>query len=206
MMESMNSWNTWDIFAIIGTFSFALQGGLIAMEKRYDLFAVYLFGLLTAFGGGALQNIIIGGSDYQLWNQEPLFWIALVAITLGLAFPVRVTKNKLLLTKVLDAFGVVSFAIQGSITAIYLGLPMSAVVVSALVTATGGGLIRDVLSQRKPVLLGEDIYGLWIFLIGLIMGIGGKGAIPYQYLLFVAFSTLRIFSIIYDWIIPYRHY
>ena len=46
--------DTWSVFALIGTVSFALQGGLIAMEKKYDLFAVYLFGLLTAFGGGAL--------------------------------------------------------------------------------------------------------------------------------------------------------
>ncbi len=200
------SMDTWDVFAIIGTISFALQGGLIAMEKKYDLFAVYLFGLLTAFGGGALRNVLIGGSDYQLWNQESLFWVAIVSITVALIFPAPVTKNKLFLTNILDAFGIIAYAIQGSLTAIYLELPASAVVVSAMVTATGGGIIRDLLSQRRPVLLNENIYGLWIFLIGMIMGYGGTRAIPYQYLLFVAFSTLRIFSFVYNWKIPYRHY
>ena len=159
--------DTWDIFAIIGTIAFALQGALIAMEKKYDLFAVYLLGLLTAFGGGALQNVLIGGSDYQLWSQERLFLVAFITITLAVIFPKSIVKSNILWTNILDAFGITSFAIQGSINALNLGLPLSAVVVSALVTATGGGIIRDLLSQRRPILLGQNIYGFWIFLIDL---------------------------------------
>lgn len=200
------SMDTWQVFAIIGTISFALQGGFIAMEKKYDLFAVYLFGLLTAFGGGALQNVLIGGSEYRLWNQPRLFLVAVSAITVAIIFPKPIMKSKLFWNNVLDAFGMVAFAIQGSIVAINLNLPGSAVVVSALVTATGGGIIRDLLSQRKPVLLGKNIYGLWIFLIGIIMGYFGKQAIPYQYILFGVFSALRIASFMYDWKIPYRKY
>lgn len=198
--------NTWNIFSIIGTVSFALQGALIGMEKKYDLFAVYLLGLITAFGGGALQNVLIGGSDYQLWKQDKLFLVAIISITIAIVFPKSIVKSKLLWTNVLDAFGVIAFAIQGSVTAINLGLPASAVVVSALVTATGGGVIRDLLTQRKPVLLGENIYGLWIFLIGIIMGLIGKEAIFYEYILFGVFSTLRILSFVYNLKIPYRKY
>ena len=198
--------DTWDIFAIIGTVSFALQGGLIAMEKKYDLFAVYLFGLLTSFGGGALQHVLIGGSDYQLWNQERLFLVAIISITVVILFPNLVIKRELFWTNILDAFGVIAFAIQGSINAIILNLPASAVVVSAVITATGGGIIRDLLSQREPILLGKNIYGLWIFLIGMIMGVLGEQAFPYQYLLFIVFSTLRICSFVYDWKLPARKY
>lgn len=198
--------DTWDVFAIIGTVSFALQGGIIAMEKKYDLFAVYLFGLLTAFGGGALQHILIGGSDYKLWNQQLLFIVAIVSITIVIILPDPIVHRKIFWTKVLDAFGVIAFAIQGSIIAISFGLPASAVVASALITATGGGIIRDMLSQRKPILLGDNIYGLWIFMIGVIMGIGGIRSLSYQYILFVVFTTLRILSIKYDWKLPYRRY
>ena len=198
--------NTWDIFAVIGTISFALQGGLIAMEKKYDIFAVYLFGLLTSFGGGLLQNIIIGGSDYQVWNQQELFLTAIISITAILIFPQRIIKRKFFLINILDVFGVVAFAIQGSLTAINLELPARAVVVSAIITATGGGIIRDLLSQREPIILGENIYGLWIFLIGIIMGAFREGVIPYQYILFGVFSALRIFSFLYNWKLPYRKY
>lgn len=114
--------DTWDIFAIIGTIAFALQGALIAMEKKYDLFAVYLLGLLTAFGGGALQNVLIGGSDYQLWSQERLFLVAFIIITLAVIFPKSIVKSNILWTNILDAFGITSFAIQGSINALNLGL------------------------------------------------------------------------------------
>ncbi len=198
--------DTWHVFAIIGTISFALQGGLIAMEKKYDLFAVYLLGLLTAFGGGVLQKVLIGGSDYQLWNQQGLFLVAISSITIVIILPKQIIKSEVLWTNILDAFGIIAFAIEGSSNAINMGLPTSAVVVSALITATGGGVIRDLMTHRKTILLEGNIYGLWIFLIGLIMGIQGTEAIKYQYLLFVIFTTLRILSFAYDWKIPYRNY
>lgn len=198
--------DTWDVFAMIGTVSFALQGGLIAMEKKYDLFAVYLFGLLTSFGGGALRNVLIGGSDYQLWNQEALFVVAMVSITSVIIFPNPFLKSKVLWTNFLDAIGIIAFAIQGSVDAINLELPASAVVVSALITATGGGIIRDLLSQRKPIVLGEEVYGLWIFLVGLIVGLGGATTTIHLYVLFGVFTVLRVLSFIYNWKIPYRRY
>lgn len=58
--------DAWAVFTFIGTVSFSLQGGMIAMEKNYDLFGVYLFGILTAFGGGAIRNTLIDTSDYEL--------------------------------------------------------------------------------------------------------------------------------------------
>lgn len=196
----------WEIFSIIGTISFSLQGGLIAMEKKYDLFAVYLFGLITTFGGGALRHVILGEASYDLWNQEQLFWIAMVCITLILLFPQMFLKSKRFWANILDAIGVIAFAIQGSLQAVNMELPVSAVVVAALLTATGGGIFRDLLSQRRPILLGENIYGLWIFLVGLIIGLGWAPSNVQLLLLFFVFTTLRILSYVYHWIIPYRQY
>lgn len=118
------------------------------MENKYDFFAVYLFGLITTFGGGALRHIILGESTYDLWNQERLFWIAMVCITLIILFPLFFLKSKRIWANVFDAIGVIAFAIQGSIQAVNMELPASAVVVAALITATGGGVFRDLLSQR----------------------------------------------------------
>ncbi len=196
----------WETFSIIGTVSFALQGGLIAMENKYDFFAVYLFGLITTFGGGALRHIILGESTYDLWNQERLFWIAMVCITLIILFPHFFLKSKRIWANVFDAIGVIAFAIQGSIQAVNMELPASAVVVAALITATGGGVFRDLLSQRRPILLGEEIYSLWIFLVGLIIGLGWAPANVHLLLLFFVFTGLRLMSYFYHWIIPYRQY
>lgn len=196
----------WEFFSFVGTVSFSVQGGLIAIKNKYDLFAVYLFGMITSFGGGALRHVIIGESDYDLWNQDELFWTAFAAITLTLLFPAFFEKSEGWWTSVLDAVGIIAFAIQGSISAVNMELPASAVIVAAVITATGGGVFRDILSQRKPVLLGENIYTLWIFLVGLIIGMRWASANVHLLILFVVFTTLRLLSYFYDWKIPYRRY
>lgn len=196
----------WEVFSIVGTISFSLQGGLIAMEKKYDLFAVYLFGIITSFGGGALRHIIIGELGYDLWDQGMLFYTAVASITLILLFPTFFLKSRVLWANILDAIGVIAFAIQGAMAALTMNLPVSAVVVAALLTATGGGIFRDVLSQRRPLLLGEDIYGLWIFLVSLIIGLGWTTTNVHLILLFVVFTSLRLLTYFFDWKIPYRKY
>lgn len=176
------------------------------MKNKFDLFAVYLFGIITAFGGGALRHVIIGESDYDLWNQQDLFLISVASITLVLFFPKFFVNSERLWSSILDSIGIIAFAIQGSISAVNMGLPTSAVVVAALLTATGGGVFRDILSQRKPILLGENIYSLWIFLVGILIGMRWATANVHLIILFVVFTTLRLLSYFKDWKIPYRHY
>lgn len=195
-----------EFFSIIGTISFSVQGGLIAMRNKYDLFAVYLFGMITAFGGGALRHVILGESNYDLWNQDRLFIISIVSITLMLIFPSFFDKSDRWWSSVLDAIGVIAFAIQGSLAAVNMQLPVSAVVVAAILTAIGGGVFRDILSHRKPIVLGENVYTLWIFLIGLIIGMRWATANVHFLILYVMFTALRLLSYFYNWIIPYRQY
>ena len=51
---------TWEILNIIGTIAFAISGAIVAMEEEYDILGVYFLGLITAFGGGAIRNLLIG--------------------------------------------------------------------------------------------------------------------------------------------------
>lgn len=187
-------------FSIVGTVAFSIQGGLIAIKNKYDLFAVYLFGMITAFGGGALRHIVIVESTHDL------FYISVISITLTIVFPNFFERSEIWWMDVLDGVGVIAFAIQGSISALNMDLPASAVVVAALITGTGGGVFRDLLSQRKPILLGENIYSLWIFLIGLIIGMRWATANLHFLILYAVFTTLRLLSYYRNWIIPYRHY
>ena len=161
-----------EFFSILGAISFALQGGIIAMEKKYDLFAVYLFAITTTFGGGALRYVLLGESGNELWQQDFPFIVAIISVTLALIFPQFFLKRRGLWSDTLDAVGIISFAIQGAMIAVEMGRPAGAAIVAALLTATGGGLFRDVVSGRKSILLDENVYGLWIFLVGLIIGNG----------------------------------
>ena len=58
----------WEVFSIIGTIAFAISGAIVAMEEGYDLFGVYLLGIVTAFGGGAIRNLLIGLPVSTLWS------------------------------------------------------------------------------------------------------------------------------------------
>lgn len=193
-----------EFFSIIGTISFALQGAIIAMEKRYDLFAVYIFGITTAFGGGALRATLLGESGNELWHQDFPFIVAIISVTIALIFPHHLLEHKRIWGDILDAVGIISFAIQGSMIAVEMNLPYGAAIVAALLTATGGGLFRDIVSKRQSILLDENVYGLWIFLVGLIIGKGWASTNTEILLVFFVFTTLRILSYKYDWKVPYR--
>lgn len=186
--------NTFAVFTLIGTVSFSIRGANIAMEKDYDLFGVYLFRILTAFGGGAVRSMLMRASDFELWDQGPAFYASIIAIISIIVFPIPFQRSRVLWENILDAIGLISFAIQGSMIAIGLDLPASTVVTAALLTAVGVGMIRDVLSNRKPIVLGEVVYGFWALLVGLIMGYRLVTSTVSIYILFFVFTGLRILS------------
>ena len=77
---------TWEILNIIGTIAFAISGAIVAMEEEYDILGVYFLGLITAFGGGAIRNLLIGVPISALWDQGPLFLTAIIVITIVFLF------------------------------------------------------------------------------------------------------------------------
>lgn len=130
---------TWDILNIIGTIAFALSGVIVAMEEDYDLLGVYILGFVTAFGGGAVRNLLIGVPVSALWEQGNLFTIAFIVMTLAFLLP------NLWLTQwgkwgiFFDAIGLAAFAVQGAIYAAEMNHPLSAVIAAAALTGAGGG-------------------------------------------------------------------
>ncbi|WP_042461856.1 trimeric intracellular cation channel family protein [Neobacillus dielmonensis] len=196
---------SWDIFNIIGTIAFALSGGIIASEEDYDLIGYYALGFITAFGGGAVRNLLIGVPVSALWSQGSLFLITFILITVLYFLPI----NKLVNWKywsfsfgLLDAIGLSAFAIQGALYAKNLGLPTSAMIVAALLTGVGGGIIRDALSKRQPFVFKYELYAFWTILAGMILSFQIVDKDIYYYFLFVIVVLLRMLSIKYHWHIP----
>lgn len=194
----------WDVLSIIGTIAFAVSGAIVAMEEEYDLFGVYLLGIVTAFGGGAIRNLLIGVPVSALWEQEMMFQIALFAITAVFLFPQNLLKHWNRWGNFFDAIGLSAFAIQGALFAVQLGLPISAIVVAAVLTGSGGGIVRDVLAKRKPLVLRNEVYAVWAVITGLVIGFGIAVNDFALYVLFVSTTTLRVISYLYKWRLPFR--
>nr|WP_318539068.1 trimeric intracellular cation channel family protein [Terribacillus saccharophilus] len=193
---------TWDIFSIIGTAAFAISGALVAMDEKYDVFGVYILGFVTAFGGGAIRNLLIGLPVSYLWSQTTLFYISLISITIILIFPKLMSYSWKKAGLYADAIGLATFAIQGALHASSLDHSLLAIMVAAFLTGSGGGILRDVLAGRKPYVFKAEIYGTWAALAGLVIGLGASDHPFLLYALFAAIIFLRIFSFHRKWQLP----
>jgi uncharacterized membrane protein YeiH len=194
----------WDVWNVIGIAAFAVSGAIIAMEEKYDIFGVYVLGLVTAFGGGVIRNAFIGMPIQLLWKQELLIYTALIAVTLVIICPAvwfATLRNWLTF---FDAIGLSAFSIQGALYATKMNHPLVAVIFAAVMTGIGGGVVRDVLAGRKPLVFQKEIYAMWSVLIGVAIGLKWADTVAELYVLFAAVVILRMVSVQYDWRLPGR--
>ncbi len=192
----------WDVFSFIGTAAFAISGAIVAMEEEYDIFGVYILGIVTAFGGGAVRNVLIGVPVSVLWDQQFLFLVASILITIIFFFCRYILSHWNRWGTYFDAIGLAAFAIQGAMLAISLNMPLYAIMVAAVLTGAGGGVIRDLLAGRRPLVFKREIYAVWAAIAGLIVGLGLFKSDLALYGLLVLTAALRILSVVYHWKLP----
>ena len=198
---------TWEILNIIGTIAFAISGAFIAIKVNYDILGVYILGFTTAFGGGLIRNLVIGIPVQNIWMQSTLFKFAFLAITLVLLFPnIWNILWKVNSIEFFDAIGLAAFAIQGANYAVSTEVPAVAVVLAAVITGAGGGLLRDIFAGRKPMIFHSDVYALWAAIAGLIIGLDWVRGSYVTIFLFIAIVVLRILSLYFDWSLPRSFY
>lgn len=172
------------------------------MEEDFDILGIFVLGFMTAFGGGTIRNLLIGLPMSALWSQGIGFNVAFIAMLLLIFMPQLVTRHWEKAGLLTDAIGLAAFSIQGAIYAENLGQPLSAVIVAAVLTGTGGGVVRDVLAGRKPGILRSEIYAGWSILAAVLIHFHFiKGEIAY-YLLVVIITALRVYGVKRNWHLP----
>lgn len=146
-----------DTLDILGTIAFAISGALSAMNRRFDLFGIFIIAFVTAIGGGTLRDVLIGATPVSwMQNTVNLYLIGGVTI-LSIIF-----RNKLNYLKkslfLFDTIGLGIFTIIGVETGIQTNL--APIISIALGTMTGcfGGVIRDILCNEIPVIFRKEIY------------------------------------------------
>ncbi|WP_188207558.1 trimeric intracellular cation channel family protein [Alkalibacillus aidingensis] len=196
---------TWEILNIIGTMAFAISGAIVALDEKYDLFGVYLLGFTTAFGGGLIRHVVLGLPVSEVWEQSMLFLIAFITLTLLFFIPFHwFFRGWERWGAFFDAIGLSAFAIQGALFAVSAGYPLPAVIVGSVLTGTGGGMLRDILAGRKPLVLHQEIYAMWAVLGALVIGLGFAETMLELMALLVIIITLRMVSYVYNWRLPSR--
>ena len=150
------------LVGMAATATFSITGVLAIGRKDVDLFGLTVFGIISALGGGTVRDIILG---------VPIFWLEdfiyiWVAIGAALAtFMVRhLFRRAYRLLLYMDALGVALFSVLAIDKALALGHIAPVGVIMGLITAIGGGLIRDVLSGRPNLLTTRELYATPILL------------------------------------------
>ncbi|MCK8522854.1 trimeric intracellular cation channel family protein [Aquimarina sp. D1M17] len=146
-----------DTLDILGTAAFAISGALSAMNRKLDLFGIFIIAFVTSIGGGTVRDILIGNTPVS-WMQNTLNIYLIGGITiLSIIF-----RNKLDYLKkslfLFDTIGLGIFTIIGVETGINAGLaPIVSIALGAM-TGCFGGVIRDILCNEIPVIFRKEIY------------------------------------------------
>lgn len=194
--------DVWTVLSMIGTVAFSLSGAITAMEEDFDVLGIFILGFVTAFGGGAIRNLLIGLPLTALWGQGQEFHLALISLILIVLFPNVISKGWMKAEILTDAVGLAAFSVQGAIHAIALHQPLSAVIVAAVLTGAGGGVVRDVLAGRKPGVLRSEIYAGWSILAAFLIYFKLANNDIEYYLVVVLLTILRMIGHKRQWHFP----
>ncbi|MFO7830934.1 MAG: trimeric intracellular cation channel family protein [Desulfuromonadaceae bacterium] len=191
-------------FDLLGTAAFAASGAWAGVRHQMDLLGVLVLGVVTAIGGGTLRDILLGDTPpFCLQNDTYLY------LSIGVALAVFVfhrylehIANPLLY---LDAIGLGTFVVIGTQKAIHFGASFIVAVAMGVMTATAGGMIRDMLSGQVPLILRKEIYasaciaGGALLYAGYAMGFNHTASALAAATLVI---VLRLLAIRHNWALP----
>lgn len=141
----------------IGIVAFAFAGVSKGIQKKLDIFGLLIVGILMAVAGGIIRDLILAKVPYAVSNIDYLLY-AFLASFLAIAlykFKLFVPAKPLLIA---DTIGLGAFAAAGAAVALQADLSVFHTVLFAIVTAVGGGMLRDILVNEIPFVLKREVY------------------------------------------------
>lgn len=154
------------IIEILGTLAFAISGIRHAAAKHFDWFGGFVCGFAVAIGGGTLRDVMLGLPPF--WMTSPLYIICTIVAQI---FVISFSKLLRRLDNAwffFDTLGLASFTITGIQKTLECGFPFWVAIVMGCITGCAGGVIRDVLLNKTPVVLRKEIYAMASVIGGLL--------------------------------------
>ena len=191
------------ILNLAGVAIFAATGSLVASRKELDLIGFALMATLTGVGGGTIRDLLLARPIF--WIEDQSYLLVCFAVALfAFFFAHRIQKRYVALVWA-DAIGLATFGVMGAYIASESGTSSLLAILFGVVTATFGGLARDIVAGETPLLLKPEVYvtaalvaaSLYVFLIYVGLGpVWASGiSIP------VGFAV-RGGGILWGWVLP----
>ncbi len=149
---------------LIGTLGFAIYGSYIAIKNDFDLFGIFILSFITALGGGTIRDMLLNTTPIYFTDQNYIF-----IVLLGLFISIIFRNNFVKLDKplrFLDSIGLVTFTIIGLQLANNANFNWFGIISIGVISATFGGVIRDIIINKKPEVFQRDFYATVSIIIG----------------------------------------
>ena len=155
-----------------GVAVFAVTGALVASRKQMDIFGFALLATITGIGGGSVRDVLLGVLPV-FWITHPAYVEICIVVAAVVFFTAHIPESRFRLLMWLDAVGLSFFCVVGAGKGLEAGAGPFVAVVMAVITASFGGIIRDVIGGESPFLLRKEIY-VTAALAGAVVFVGGR--------------------------------
>ncbi|MET4635528.1 MULTISPECIES: trimeric intracellular cation channel family protein [Kaistia] len=189
---------------LIGVFVFAVTGALAASRRQLDLVGFVFLAAMTGVGGGTIRDVILGATPvFWITQPAPVVLCALTGVIVFFLAPFVEYRYRLLLWA--DAIGIAGYCVMGAARALNAGASPFGAVVMGVVTATFGGIIRDIVTGEPSVLLRREIYvtatvvGAALFVLASHFGLPFW---PAAFLGAICAFIVRAGALIFGWTLP----
>ena len=158
IMDTLLNISVEQVIEFLGTFAFAISGIRHAAEKTFDWFGGYVCGIAVAIGGGTIRDVMLGTTPF--WMTSPFYMLctalALVVVVVFSRWIERLQNAWF----VFDTLGLALFTIAGIQKSIAFGQPYWVAIIMGCITGAAGGVIRDIMLVREPVIFHKEIYAM----------------------------------------------
>jgi len=205
------------LIEIVGVIAYAISGALVAIDNRVDLFGVLFLAVITTFGGGITRDLLLGATPPQLFVDREYWQLAVITVAVALLVFViaRIQQEKFVrheatvnrINNIFDALGLGVFSASGARMVMNMGYGDNwfLVVSLGMITASFGGMLRDILIREVPFILKKRIYA-----IAAIVGAGGyyiaaRFGVPDNYAMVIGIALgfgLRMLATVFKWNFP----
>ncbi|PIB27078.1 hypothetical protein BFP77_13660 [Maribacter sp. 4U21] len=145
------------VIDILGTIAFAISGVLVAMEKRLDFFGVVIIAFVTSIGGGTLRDLLIGNTPV-VWMRDATYVITILSTVILAILFVKQLKYFRKSLFLFDTIGIGLYTLIGVEKGLDAGLLPVMCIALGTITASFGGVLRDILCNEIPVIFRKEVY------------------------------------------------
>ena len=192
------------VLDLFGTVAFAITGAFKAIEKKFDIIGILVLATITGVAGGTIRDVILGRIPNSI--ADPTYVIVTIASGITIFFLYSRLKKHWNLFLKFDAIGLGVFTIIGATFAYNIfGLNFLAILLAGVLTAAGGGILRDIFVNQVPIVFIKEFYlsasfiGIVIFSVILYF----TNELYYATIAGIALtSSLRLIAMKYNWNLP----